>query len=168
MKILKAKKEVADIRYLYHVIQKIEFNASEHKRYWISQYSQLEIPLPPLEIQKEIALKIEDYQKIIDGAKQIINSYKPQINIDPDWKIVDLGQVVNFKTGKLNANAAEENGIYPFFTCSKEVFKINKYSFDCEAVLLSGNNASGDFDVKYFKGKFDAYQRTYVIIPKFR
>lgn len=73
---------------------------------------------------------------------------------------------LEIKTGKLDANAMTENGKYPFFTCSREVFKIDNYSFDCEAVLLAGNNASGDFNVKYYKGKFNAYQRTYVITKK--
>ena len=116
--------------------------------------------------QKEIVEKIEGFQRIIDGAKQVVENYKPQIDISPDWEMAELGEVVNFKTGKLNSNAQEKDGIYPFFTCSKEVFRINRYSFDCEALLLSGNNASGDFDVKHYKGKFDAYQRTYVITIK--
>ena len=68
-----------------------------------------------------------------------------------------------FKTGKLDSNASLENGKYPFFTCSEEVFKVDSFSFDQEAVLLGGNNATGKFPLKYFKGKFDAYQRTYVI-----
>jgi len=93
MKILKAKKELAEIKYLYYMMQQIEFNASEHKRFWISQYSQLEIPLPPLEIQQQIVAEIEGYQKIIDGAKQIVNNYKPTISINPDWEMVELGEV---------------------------------------------------------------------------
>ncbi|MBV6475925.1 MAG: hypothetical protein MOGDAGHF_01502 [Rhodocyclaceae bacterium] len=74
-----------------------------------------------------------------------------------------LGSYVNIKTGKLDANAATENGAYPFFTCAKEIYAIDNYAFDCEAILLAGNNAVGDFNVKYYKGKFNAYQRTYVI-----
>lgn len=77
-----------------------------------------------------------------------------------------LSNICHIKTGKLDANAAEENGIYPFFTCSKEIFKINTYMFDLEAILLAGNNASGDFNVKLYSGKFNAYQRTYVIYVK--
>ena len=68
-----------------------------------------------------------------------------------------------FKTGKLDSNASVNNGKYPFFTCSEEVFKVDSYSFEQEAVLLGGNNATGKFPLKYFNGKFDAYQRTYVI-----
>jgi type I restriction enzyme S subunit len=76
-----------------------------------------------------------------------------------------LEEIVSFKTGKLNANAAVENGKYPFFTCSQETFKTNTYSFDCECVLLGGNNANAVYPLKYFVGKFDAYQRTYIIRP---
>ena len=74
-----------------------------------------------------------------------------------------LEQLVNIKTGKLNANASDENGVYPFFTCSKETLRINKYSYDCECVLVAGN---GDLNAKYYNGKFDAYQRTYILTNK--
>ena len=83
-----------------------------------------------------------------------------------NWDLVKLQNVAEFKTGKLNSNAAVENGEYPFFTCSRETFRINTWSFDCECVLLAGNNANAEYPVKYFKGKFDAYQRTYVITTK--
>lgn len=73
---------------------------------------------------------------------------------------VQLGKLVNVKTGKLDANASSINGAYPFFTCSKEPLKISTYSYDCECVLVAGN---GDLNVKYYNGKFDAYQRTYII-----
>ena len=72
-------------------------------------------------------------------------------------------EVFNTTTGKLDSNAMVENGEYPFFTCAKEVFRIDKYAFDQEALLLAGNNAAGKYDVKYYKGKFNAYQRTYVL-----
>ena len=71
-----------------------------------------------------------------------------------------LGDYVKIKTGKLNANASVKNGKYPFFTCSKENLFIDKYSYDCECVLVAGN---GELNVKYYNGKFNAYQRTYII-----
>lgn len=80
-------------------------------------------------------------------------------------KEVTLGEIAIFKTGKLNSNAAISNGEYPFFTCSPETLRINNYAFDQEAILLAGNNADGNFSIKYYKGKFNAYQRTYVITP---
>ena len=74
-----------------------------------------------------------------------------------------LGDLVNIKTGKLDANAAVYNGKYPFFTTSEETFKINTYAYDDEAVLVAGN---GNLNVKYFHGKFNAYQRTYILTKK--
>ena len=71
-----------------------------------------------------------------------------------------IGDLTKIRTGKLDANAATVDGIYPFFTCSKESLRISTYSYDCECVLVAGN---GDLNVKYYNGKFDAYQRTYII-----
>lgn len=73
---------------------------------------------------------------------------------------VKVGDITKIKTGKLDANASSTDGKYPFFTCSKEPLKIDTYSYDCECVLVAGN---GDLNVKYYNGKFDAYQRTYII-----
>ena len=80
-----------------------------------------------------------------------------------EWKECKLGEIAHFTTGKLNSNAAEDNGLYPFFTCSPETFRINSYAFDTNAILLAGNNAEGNFNIKRYSGKFNAYQRTYVI-----
>lgn len=80
-----------------------------------------------------------------------------------NWTYKKLGELVNIRTGKLDANAANENGMYPFFTCSREPLRINSYSYDCECVLVAGN---GELNVKYYNGKFDAYQRTYIIEKK--
>jgi len=76
---------------------------------------------------------------------------------------VKLGDITKIKTGKLDANAASDDGEYPFFTCSRDPLKISSYSYDCECVLVAGN---GDLNVKYYNGKFDAYQRTYIIEAK--
>jgi len=77
-----------------------------------------------------------------------------------DYQFVKLGKLTKIKTGKLDANASSEDGRYPFFTCSREPLKISSYSYECECVLVAGN---GDLNVKYYNGKFDAYQRTYII-----
>jgi len=72
-----------------------------------------------------------------------------------------LSDVCKIDTGKLDANQMVADGKYKFFTCSRDDFYINHYAFDCEAILVSGNGDVG-FS-KYFKGKFNAYQRTYVL-----
>ena len=81
-----------------------------------------------------------------------------------EWKEVKLSDICkNIKTGKLDANAMEENGKYRFYTCAKEYYKINTYAFDGEALLISGNGAYVGY-IHYYNGKFNAYQRTYVLM----
>lgn len=77
------------------------------------------------------------------------------------WERKKLGDLVSITTGKLDANAAKEDGQYAFFTCGKETLKTDTYSFDGNAILISGNGDLG-FTRKY-SGKFNAYQRTYVL-----
>lgn len=81
-------------------------------------------------------------------------------NNDLRRSAMKLGLLVKVRTGKLDANAAVSGGCYPFFTCSKEVSEIDTYAYDCECVLVAGN---GDLNVKYYNGKFNAYQRTYIV-----
>jgi type I restriction enzyme, S subunit len=78
------------------------------------------------------------------------------------WAEVRVGDVFAISTGKLDANAAVDDGQFPFFTCAEHASRIDQFSFDCQAVLLAGN---GGFNVKKYDGKFDAYQRTYVLEP---
>ena len=76
------------------------------------------------------------------------------------WEYKKIGNICNISTGKLDANAANEDGLYPFFTCSRIPLSINTYAYDCECILIAGN---GDLNVKYYNGKFNAYQRTYIL-----
>lgn len=85
--------------------------------------------------------------KIVDGA--------------PDgWEKKKVGDVTPIKTGKKDANFGTADGAYPFFTCAQEPIKAPSFSFDTSAIILAGN---GDFNVKLYRGKFEAYQRTYVL-----
>jgi type I restriction enzyme, S subunit len=75
---------------------------------------------------------------------------------------VALGDLARVRTGKLDANASSPNGKYPFFTCAINPLRIDTFSYECECVLVAGN---GDLNVKYHNGRFDAYQRTYIVEP---
>jgi len=79
-----------------------------------------------------------------------------------EWSSKKLGNICKITTGKLNANAMVENGEYTYFTCAKCTYKIDKFAFDTEALLISGNGANVGY-IHYYKGKFNAYQRTYVL-----
>lgn len=73
-----------------------------------------------------------------------------------------MQDICNITTGKLDANAMKQNGKYRFYTCAKEYYKIDSFAFDTEALLISGNGAYVGY-IHYYKGKFNAYQRTYVL-----
>ena len=103
-------------------------------------------------LQEKLIERLEMYKK---GLMQNILTPKG------DWKFKLLGEVCDISTGKLDVNAMNPNGIYPFFSCSKDIYWINEYAYDCEALLIAGNGDIGD--IKYYSGKFNAYQRTYVL-----
>lgn len=140
--------------------------------------SSIEIDLPSLEEQKRVVDNIEKISTIITLRKKEISILDDLIKArfvemfgdaysNPrGLPVLEWNDVFNTTTGKLDSNAATENGAYPFFTCSKEALRIDKYAFDQEALLLAGNNAAGKYDVKHYNGKFNAYQRTYVLSLK--
>jgi type I restriction enzyme S subunit len=93
------------------------------------------------------------------------NKFNQTLNKDSmkdGWEIKKLGEVCEIQTGKLDANAKVENGIYPFYTCDAKPYRIDTFAFDDEAILISGNGSLVGH-VNYYKGKFNAYQRTYVL-----
>ncbi len=99
MKILRTKKGVANIRYVYHAMQNITFTPNEHKRFWISEYSKIRIPLPPLEIQQQVVAELDGYAGIIAGAKQVVENWKPQIDINPEWDKVKVEKISTLVRG---------------------------------------------------------------------
>lgn len=136
------------------------------------EFAKMKLPVPSIEKQQKI---VNAYKIVTDriALKQRINDnleaqaeaiYNEMIaNNSTNGTMSTLGEISTIKTGKLNSEAAVINGIYPFFTCSQETYRTNTFSFDQEAVLLAGNNASAIYPLKIYCGKFDVYQRTYVI-----
>ena len=78
-----------------------------------------------------------------------------------NWQTKKLGEICDIKTGRKDVNEGNPNGKYPFFTCAKEYTYSDEYSFDMEALLVAGNGDVGH--VSYYNGKFEAYQRTYIL-----
>ena len=135
-------------------------------------YAKTVIKRTPLE-QKKIAdilgtldEKIELNRQMNETLEQMGQALFRHYFIDnPEaekWDKRELGEFFPIKTGKKDANFSTENGEYPFFTCAQTISKAPDFSFDAHALLLAGN---GDFNLKLYRGKFEAYQRTYVLIP---
>lgn len=143
-----------------------------------SDFENIKIEVPSLLVQQKIATILDKLCKQIENRKkqllkidELIKARFIEMFGDPAtnpkrWNTQSWQELFDTTTGKLDSNAMTDNGQYPFFTCAKEAFRINSYAFDCEALMLAGNNAAGIYDVKYYKGKFNAYQRTYVITLK--
>ena len=147
---------------------------------------EVKIPLPPIEVQRKIADILSAYDDLIENNRKQIKLleeaaqrlYKewfidlrfpghettPIIDgIPKGWERKKLEKICPILTGKRDANFGSPEGKYLFFTCAQEPIKSATFSFDTSAVILAGN---GDFNVKLYRGKFEAYQRTYVLSPQ--
>lgn len=109
--------------------------------------------------------KIEDKKAILEKKINILKKYKEgftkRLTKVLNTNKIALSNICSITTGKMDANAMNPYGKYKFFTCSREDYFIDTYAFDCEALLVSGNGEVGL--TKYYNGKFNAYQRTYVL-----
>ena len=174
-KVVFDKAEV-DKNFFVHQVQNILENAASEahgatmKHLTKPVFDALPFYLPSMRKQKEIASVLNKTAELIALRKEqlvkldrLVKSRFIELFDGKGYPTRKWNEVFNTTTGKLDSNAMVENGEYPFFTCAKEVFRIDKYAFDQEALLLAGNNAAGRYDVKYYKGKFNAYQRTYVL-----
>ena len=174
---LEAKEDVLKPHYLYYFCKKFDFERL-NKAVTIpsltkSDLLKIEINLPDLDEQQGIIDKLMKIEKIIQYRKDELSSLDELIKArfvemfyEKGYPVLKWNDVFTTTTGKLDSNASDEKGTYPFFTCSKEVLRIDTFAFDQEALLLAGNNAAGKYDVKYYNGKFNAYQRTYVLSLK--
>ena len=144
------------------------------------------VRLPSISYQKKVSAiikslddKIEVKRRINDNLEQQAQAlfkswcvdFEPFKNgefveselgmIPKGWRVYSLSEFLPVITGKKDANVAK-GGPYPFFSCSQDYGWTDDYSFEGNAILVAGN---GDFNVKMYNGKFEAYQRTYVLIP---
>lgn len=127
---------------------------------------------PDFPAQRRIAAILTSADKVIAATQKTIAKYKQMkqgmmedlLKPKEGWRKVKLGEgiVKSICTGKLDANAMVEGGAYRFYTCAKDYTFIDNYAFDDEALLISGNGEYVGY-VHYYKGKFNAYQRTYVL-----
>ncbi len=167
-----------DIKYFMYYLKSKNFKqqlsryitGSAQLNFGPSHLNRMLFPICDIKKQKNIVNILDGCWKMIELRKQQLQKYDELIKarfvemfVGKEFPILKWNQIFNTTTGKLDANAAVENGKYPFFTCSKEIYRIDDFSFDQETLLLAGNNAAGKYDVKYYKGKFNAYQRTYVL-----
>lgn len=136
-----------------------------------SKFCELEIPLPPLEVQQKIVAEIEGYQKVSDGARTVLESYRPHIPIDPKWPEVALGELVEIFDSKRRpiTKADRKEGPYPYYGATGVLDHVDGYIFDEPLVLLGedgakwGPNEKSAFPVN---GKVWVNNHAHVLRPK--
>ncbi len=99
--------EVLIPKYFYYILKNKPIEVEGYQRHFV-KLKRYKIPLPPLEIQEQIVAELDCYQNIIDGARKVVNSWKPKINIDPEWEKVRLGEVCNFVRGPFGGSLKKE------------------------------------------------------------
>lgn len=183
-----AKQEIStDYLYKYFTsnwiqkeISKISFGSAQ-PQLTVGEIAKFKIKFPTFPEQQKIAnflTAVDEKLQALKKKKVLLEQYKKGVmqkifsqelrfkdengNDFADWEVKRLGEASRITTGKLDANAMVKDGEYRFYTCAKDYFKIDKWAFDTEALLVSGNGANVGY-IHYYKGKFNAYQRTYVM-----
>ena len=140
---------------------------------WNLKYPQIaciKINIPSLDEQQKIADFLSLVDQRIEKQRQLVESLKKYkrgllsaiFDKISSTSTLTLGEICNNTTGKLDANAMVVGGKYRFYTCAREYFEIDTYAFDTDALLISGNGANVGY-IHHYCGKFNAYQRTYVL-----
>jgi restriction endonuclease S subunit len=101
-----------------------------------SSFAELQIPLPPMEVQKEIVAEIEGYQKVIDGARAVLDNYRPHIPIHPDWPIVELESVFKLASGRGLTQANMEEGPYPVYGGNGKTGTHSEFFLDTPNIVI--------------------------------
>ena len=194
MALLRVDETKADYKFLYYYFYSDTWRATVNEnivlgatvdRIPLIKFPDFPVELPPLETQHRIADILSAYDDLIENNQKQIKLleeaaqrlYKEWFvnlrfpghentkivdGVPEEWRKFPLEEIAPVVTGKKDANYGDKGGNYPFFTCSQETITAPGYSFDTSAVILAGN---GDFNVKLYRGKFEAYQRTYVLAP---
>jgi type I restriction enzyme M protein len=135
-------------RFLFYILSARPLEISGYQRHF-SKLKELQIPLPPLEVQKEIVVEIEGYQKVINGAHTVVKNYRPHIQINPEWPMIELGEIcslggtittaINFSLPYIGADSIESNTGKLIKTESAQGQQVNGpvYAFAGERLLYS-------------------------------
>lgn len=122
-------------------------------------------PIPNIDLQRKIGNLLHIIDEQIKNNSNMVEKlqvlgksiYCKNIKYSDFVKLENISKIT---TGKEDANHSTENGKYKFFTCSDEILSCDDFKFEGKSILVAGN---GNFNVKYYDGKFNVYQRTYVI-----
>lgn len=143
--VAKPKSDCVSKQYLYYILKNSDLSAtvsgSAQPQITRTSLSPFLIPLPPLSVQKEIVAELDSYQKIIDGAKQVVENWKPRIDIDPKWDIFKLKDICTFEYGKGLPKKDRIPGHYPVLG-SNGIAGYHNSSFVKGPIIVVGRKGS--------------------------
>ena len=146
-------------QFLYHILRVRPLENDGYRRHF-SKLKEYEIPLPPLEVQREIVAEIEGYQKVIDGARMVVDNYRPHLHVDPEWPLVEIKEIASVESGFRFPNfyQGKMDEEIPFLKVSDMNLPGN------EMLITSWNNAVSRDILSELKAK--SYPAGTVIFPK--
>lgn len=184
MVIIRCTSKLLNSQFLYKIcqsnilgrqIERLSFGSAQ-PQLTVKGIATLQFPLPPLAEQKRIAQVLGDVDALIQklealiakkrdikqaSMQELLTGKRRLPGFSGAWETKRLGEVCRITTGKKDVNEGNPSGQYPFFTCAREHTFSDFYSFDCDAILVAGNGEVGNLN--YYNGKFEVYQRTYVL-----
>lgn len=177
MKMLRPRRGDVDFRFVFYAMKCIKYETMDHARQWISKYSLLEIPVPPIEVQRKIVEILDNFTELetelkaeLEARRKQYEYYRNQLltfdkvggaRFDVKW--MTLGEIAEIGTGSSNTNEELEKGKYPFFVRSQVVRYKNEYEYDETAIITSGDGVGVGKVFHYVEGKYALHQRAYRI-----
>ena len=166
MKMLTADKTKTTIRYIFHVMGNLKFTSDEHKRLWISIYSQFPIPLPPLEVQREIVRILDNFTELtavltteLQKRREQFRHYSTVLFDDAKKSgVYPIEEICHIEKGKTPIQKAVP-GEYPMVVTTTERKSCDTYQFDAKAVCIPlvssrGHGVASLNHVYYQEGRF--------------
>ena len=164
-------------RFLYHFIsgnvQKFYAETSTYPKFDMDIFKKFQIPIPPLEIQEEIVKILDTFTELeaeLEARRRQYEYYRNKLlsfeylkTNGGGYELKTLGEICEISTGGSNSVDEETNGIYPFYTRSQEIKRINRYEFDETAIITSGDGVGVGKIIHFIQGKYALHQRAYRI-----
>ncbi|GHV93103.1 hypothetical protein AGMMS50268_36060 [Spirochaetia bacterium] len=166
-------KDIVQKNFLYHMLKFAVKEVEENLHGGVGlvhitkgNFEKIKLPVPPLDIQWEIVAEIEGYQKIIDGTRQVVDNWKPQIEVDPEWPMVKLGDVITLQRGYDLPKQEWEKGEYPIVGSNGIIGYHNAYKEIGPGVVTGRSGTIGK--VHYISEKYYWPHNTSLFVKDFK
>lgn len=179
--VIKLNREIALSRYIHHVLSgtrlqrlfEAQANGAAQKGIYLKQIEKLRIPLPPLEIQREIVRILDTFSKMeaeleaeLEARKQQYDYFRSQLMVENNQADkVFLGEIASIGTGSHDTKDALSDGEFVFYARGREPLRLDTFDFDEDAIITAGDGVGVGKVFHFASGKYALHQRAYRIVP---